>query len=68
MNPAVAVEFQPDADSADVRELLLDGPDEVRWDSRRSRRVRFIPLEEGRLADVLRAIAVRVTVGGVLSA
>lgn len=68
VNPAVAVEFQPDADSADVRELLLDGPDEVRWDSRRSRRVRFIPLEEGRLADVLRAIAVRVTVGGVLSA
>jgi tetratricopeptide (TPR) repeat protein len=62
VNPAIAVDFSTDASARDERQLLIDGPGQVSWDAQRSRRVRFIPLNEGRFADYIRAIGVRIDV------
>jgi hypothetical protein len=55
VTPAIAIGFTPEADDRERRDLLVDAPDAVRWDVRSSRRVRFLAIEEGRLADYLRA-------------
>jgi len=62
VNPAIALDFATDTSPSDARELLLDAPDTLRWDRRRSRRVRFIALAEGRFADYLRAVGVEIPV------
>ncbi len=59
VNPAVAIDFDSEATPSMEREVVIDAADEVRWDGRRSRRVRFIPLAEGALADYLRTVGIR---------
>lgn len=60
VNPAVAIGLAPDAQPRDVRELMIDAADEIRWDARRSRRVRFVPLANGALAEWVRAEGVSI--------